>query len=201
MHTNINTQENKFLYSDLYTLFFTHYILDCAFTGTKLIHIFPRLSISQHHDPHSCIIFSFMFQHSNFLQRRQVTFDRALAHRQHLRHPPSAYCRRLPDNIQYFLLAHSHFHLRHISDSRHFDRCENYSLKLSRCRLKYRFKLIFISGKNKNSYASQTRRCGRKKILIHHIGVFLSFCSPLNLRVPLLSLCSSVSLCNIEKNK
>lgn len=53
----------------------------------------------------------------------------------------------------------------------------------------------------KNSYASQTRRCGRKKILIHQIDAFLSFCSLLNLRVPLLSLCSSVSLCNIEKNK
>ena len=36
-HKNIDIQEYKFLYSDLYTLFFTHYILDCAFTGTKPI--------------------------------------------------------------------------------------------------------------------------------------------------------------------
>ena len=56
-----------------------------------------------------------MLQNTFLLYSRKVTFDGALAHRQSLRHLFAGDCRRLFDEIEYFLLTLSEFRLRHVS--------------------------------------------------------------------------------------
>ena len=68
-----------------------------------------------HNYPHTTIIITFTLQNSNLLQRRKVTFDGALAHRQSLRHLSASDCRRLFDEIKDFLLTLNRFRLRHVS--------------------------------------------------------------------------------------
>ena len=50
------------------------------------------------------------------LQGGKISFNGTLAHRQYLRHLATAYCRRLFDETEGFLLTFSEFRLRHISD-------------------------------------------------------------------------------------
>ena len=70
--------------------------------------------ISSYHNPHAIIIFAFSLQNIKFLQNRQIALDGALAHRQSLRHLFAGDCRRLFDEIKYFLLTLSEFRLRHL---------------------------------------------------------------------------------------
>ena len=86
--------------------------------------------------PHTIIVLAFAFQNTHFLQGSKVTFDGALAHRQHLRHLFADDCRRLFDEIEDFLLTLSVFRLRHISvsvsDIRSVGRGKNDGLELGR---------------------------------------------------------------------
>ena len=65
--------------------------------------------------PYPIIILSFMLPNTILLQSRKATFDGALTHRQSLRHLFAGDCRRIFDEIQYFLLMLSEFRLRHVS--------------------------------------------------------------------------------------
>ena len=102
-----------------------------------------------HYKPHTIIILAFMLQNALLLQRRKVSLNSTLAHRQHLRHLASAYCRRLLDDIQYFLLTVSEFHLRQVSvkvsDIYGVGRCEYNGLELCGSGFENWFQLILIA--------------------------------------------------------
>lgn len=82
--------------------------------------------------PYPIIILSFMLSNTILLQSRKVTFDGALTHRQSLRHLFAGDCRRIFDEIQYFLLMLSEFRFRHVSDIRGVRRGKNDGLELGR---------------------------------------------------------------------
>lgn len=86
--------------------------------------------------PYPIIILSFMLPNTILLQSRKATFDGALTHRQSLRHLFAGDCRRIFDEIQYFLLMLSEFRLRHVSvivsDIRGVRRGKNDGLELGR---------------------------------------------------------------------
>lgn len=78
-----------------------------------------------------------------FFQCRKVAFDGALAHRQSLLHLFAGDCRRLFDEIKYFLLTLSEFRLRHISvivsDIRGVGRGKDDGLELGRSGFEFGF--------------------------------------------------------------
>ena len=99
--------------------------------------------------PFSVIVFAFMFQNTFLLHSRKVTFDGALAHRQSLRHLFAGDCRRLSNEIEYFPLTLSEFHLRHVSDMvsdiRSVGRGEDDGLELGRSRFELGLQFVFIT--------------------------------------------------------
>ena len=73
------------------------------------------VSLYTYNMPYPIIVLAFVLYDSYFLHCREVTLYGALAHRQSLRHLFAGGCRRLFDEIEYFLLTLSEFRLRHVS--------------------------------------------------------------------------------------
>ena len=139
-----------------------------------LVRIFELILLIN--SPLPVIVFAFMLQNTFLLQSRKVTFDGTLAHRQSLRHLFAGDCRRLFDEIEYFLLTLSEFRLRHVSvmvsDIRGVGRGKDDGLKLSRSRFEHRLQFFFISFQG---FGLITNACESATSFLHIVKLSLEF--------------------------